>query len=909
MMSEIGTPLSLSELGGISPEDYDTKLLAAKCRLYGVDDVASVPAAEDSLRRSQPKAGGCPVQWGAKDVAFRCLDCEYDSSCVQCVDCFFEANHSGHDVIMIRTSGGTCDCGDPASWDPAGFCPHHSELQPRLDGPDSLELLPPMIRKSAVEVLPALVAQVDLLISGSSCEEPDDNQDLVHWRRAAHLLVTIGQIGGVAFGLRYIVCQELQDVRLSRWIGAHLAMGGHRLGDGAGNGGSGFGPEGVAFRTAMHDFLLLHAQVSPTFKRRFSCVFAENYRTIAEAEGSHASDLGCLSVQLFTIPEVALELVNERDLLDRLFGLLSELLQPCLEAGDDDGPRSVPERTHRLIRDIGYVLAHPVVSQYVVQTRAAQVALLKALESTWRMNPQRRCTRQHILYERTAHKEAFPIEVFLMQKVGPLADYCQRPEATLEELSAWYSTLAASLAAMPNFYTAFNSTDSASFHLPLQRLLARSVNFELLADPGHAEKWTVIFPEPLIVAMMHHAVRTLRFAADVHDGRWVRNGESMLWQGMQYKRSFRQFDIITVQACFVLIGHHRAVQTASPELVEPLALLWAAAVGDPDPIFSAESTTAAGSDDCTSWTMPGAEESLIQRWRSGLHSVSMKAPGAAPSRREDFRVMSRLRLEFFWELLLRVLNEMLPVEVATCTNRKWRDRYAARCPTILQRCVVQVLARRPLALSEVGAALPKELDAREAQLLEALDVVATRKEKNFTLVSRGWALFDPFTLPLVVGRDTDSHGAEDAAVAQREATLLGPRRADGVSLAPCLQNQLVDSLAASPLAEMLLDLVHHQCLMRLFPKSATEVGALPLDKTFAHALKILDIVYDAGPSGCCSATAAQFCQPPSCGLRAGSCASFRNQAPKSAAAGLRLRVVSLAPLASAASAKPAATPS
>eukprot|EP00971_Amphidinium_carterae_P337547 6474401-Amphidinium_carterae.1 len=170
-----------------------------------VSSTHEIPAKQRFLGQKEPKVGVCPVQWGAHDVAFRCLDCEYDSSCVQCVECFMKANHEGHDVKIIRTTGGTCDCGhalstftrsntvtfgklhmgvessphgknfkcallviwlnpfgcerhvctnenyyvqyyslmgDPSSWDPAGFCKDHGEVQPHLDGPGALDLLP-----------------------------------------------------------------------------------------------------------------------------------------------------------------------------------------------------------------------------------------------------------------------------------------------------------------------------------------------------------------------------------------------------------------------------------------------------------------------------------------------------------------------------------------------------------------------------------------------------------------------------------------------------------------------------------------------------------------------------------------------------------------------------------------------
>lgn len=43
-------------------------------------------------------------------------------------------NHEGHDFVMYMSeSGGCCDCGDPGSWKPEGFCPRHQA--PSADAP------------------------------------------------------------------------------------------------------------------------------------------------------------------------------------------------------------------------------------------------------------------------------------------------------------------------------------------------------------------------------------------------------------------------------------------------------------------------------------------------------------------------------------------------------------------------------------------------------------------------------------------------------------------------------------------------------------------------------------------------------------------------------------------------------
>lgn len=41
------------------------------------------------------------INLGTGGIAFRCLDCELDSNCVVCPDCFYGGNHEGHHVKLI----------------------------------------------------------------------------------------------------------------------------------------------------------------------------------------------------------------------------------------------------------------------------------------------------------------------------------------------------------------------------------------------------------------------------------------------------------------------------------------------------------------------------------------------------------------------------------------------------------------------------------------------------------------------------------------------------------------------------------------------------------------------------------------------------------------------------------------
>ena len=79
-----------------------------------------------SLKEKKPVCGRVFLDG---DLAYTCLDCRTDATCVICEECFNNSNHVGHRVRYHRTSaGGICDCGDAEAWKPEGFCDQHCGL-------------------------------------------------------------------------------------------------------------------------------------------------------------------------------------------------------------------------------------------------------------------------------------------------------------------------------------------------------------------------------------------------------------------------------------------------------------------------------------------------------------------------------------------------------------------------------------------------------------------------------------------------------------------------------------------------------------------------------------------------------------------------------------------------------------
>lgn len=103
----------------------------------------------------------CAKRWVSGDHAWRCKTCELDPSCAICLDCFRLSDHEGHEVMMISTANGCCDCGDLEAWREEGCCTEHSPAQSRADNGDrsAVRPLPATMRPTAHGVVHALVTE------------------------------------------------------------------------------------------------------------------------------------------------------------------------------------------------------------------------------------------------------------------------------------------------------------------------------------------------------------------------------------------------------------------------------------------------------------------------------------------------------------------------------------------------------------------------------------------------------------------------------------------------------------------------------------------------------------------------------------------------------------------------------
>ena len=127
---------------------------------------ATTPAVEGAhqllaFEASKTKSRVCGKKLRRGDIAYHCLTCAADPTCILCSGCFEASPCRRHDYRTLHSGGGMCDCGDPTAWKAAGFCSHHRGAEASddplqaLNAEDSLWML--QCTEIAVRLLVRLV--------------------------------------------------------------------------------------------------------------------------------------------------------------------------------------------------------------------------------------------------------------------------------------------------------------------------------------------------------------------------------------------------------------------------------------------------------------------------------------------------------------------------------------------------------------------------------------------------------------------------------------------------------------------------------------------------------------------------------------------------------------------------------
>ncbi|KAK1948332.1 E3 ubiquitin-protein ligase UBR2 [Phytophthora citrophthora] len=151
--------------GGSTVVNACNTLLTSLCA-YGKEKTLSPTQILAKLPRTERKRV-CGAIFSADEIAYSCRNCQLDTTCVMCKDCFTHSDHAGHDVYFQRTTAGSsCDCGDVHAWKQSGFCSRHKGAEASETGTKKHKL-PKHIGQMAPVVIDAVVEHIYQVLLGT----------------------------------------------------------------------------------------------------------------------------------------------------------------------------------------------------------------------------------------------------------------------------------------------------------------------------------------------------------------------------------------------------------------------------------------------------------------------------------------------------------------------------------------------------------------------------------------------------------------------------------------------------------------------------------------------------------------------------------------------------------------------
>lgn len=112
---------------------------------HGASGGAAAPVAAQPEYSSHRRGMACGHVFRKGEPIFRCHDCSYDDTCVQCAMCFQNSIHAReqHDIVfsVADENGACCDCGDEEAWKFDLRCEFHS-MHPHTENDEVPEAEP-----------------------------------------------------------------------------------------------------------------------------------------------------------------------------------------------------------------------------------------------------------------------------------------------------------------------------------------------------------------------------------------------------------------------------------------------------------------------------------------------------------------------------------------------------------------------------------------------------------------------------------------------------------------------------------------------------------------------------------------------------------------------------------------------
>ncbi|GFE54398.1 zinc finger protein protein, putative [Babesia ovis] len=495
--------------------------------------------------------GHCTTKWMEETVAFKCYDCESDSTCAICLECFFRSNHEGHRFRLTRTSGGCCDCGDNGSWALAGSCSRHNSPLALEDEKQLLDLFNQEFISRLHDTFRQIIEAVTAYMS---------NLEVMQEQFIFVLMMFLDDLLKVTPAYRYAFFEVMTKGQLKLWMRKHQVLP-------------------IDIRKTFNSLYLTMVTLM-SFKHLFSSVYIEIYPDIVQPfDDTDEWHLTHLSVQLFTYPYIANRAVA------------SGFIQVCMASLMDHHPRDAQLDTLQfprfdrglfglylvILSDFSYIMAHESVVKQVFSSPDLYVALFDLIKHMNMMNTIQMARHEHVSFENTGYAIAFTSEHTLHSALRHFSDYCK---VDVHVSAGLYRAL--------NDYMVKNLTRweynspklCRTFHIPFVRFFASVVNFNhirilygsnLNRSMLNDDPLVTAFDDSVLLYIMKTAISTLGFSQEIKHNLWVYNGESMHDQNEHYRQVVLvQMDIAALQIAITLLGLRRLAGLSD---IDPLLVL------------------------------------------------------------------------------------------------------------------------------------------------------------------------------------------------------------------------------------------------------------------------------------------------------------------------------------------------
>ncbi|MBN3275596.1 UBR1 ligase, partial [Polyodon spathula] len=312
-------------------------------------------------------------------------------------------------------------------------------------------------------------------------------------------------------------------------------------------------------RKIVHDLIVCSLLMETEYKRLFAIEFAKNYKQLQEDfindDHERSISVTALSVQIFTVPTLARQLIEEGNVVKVIIDTVMEMLSEHLDDNNRfhfQGYNS--ERFFRIqvvFHDLKYILiSKPTIwterlRQQFMEGFRAFLGMLKCMQG---MEEVKRQFGQHIEVE-PEWEAGFSIQIQLRHTLSMFQDWCTADEELLlQGYKECYNTLISCTnqpfkseeidTHMCNHVLRCKpykvSQDPVSIHLPISRLLAGL--YVHLCRSGAINRLHEYLPAGCDIAyMVEYPLRCLVLAAQVAAEMWRRNGLSLVSQVYYYQ--------------------------------------------------------------------------------------------------------------------------------------------------------------------------------------------------------------------------------------------------------------------------------------------------------------------------------------------------------------------------------------